>query len=168
MGISNYGMAGQLGLYYRLGSKFFSAGYYQSHVCTVGDYNGIPPWGSGGVTYHVSINSYSAGFGYMLPARGSKQGLSAGISISRIMDERTDPILNDFSVDGLYRELSGAGFDDHSHGSESKVVAGIPIEYRVFLFDRRTIGLDMAYRIDLNTTMVFSSITLGLRIGNKR
>lgn len=164
MGISNYGMAVELKMYYRSGDKFFSGGYYQSHVCTAGDYDGIPPWNTGGVTHHVSIHSYSAGFGYML--RGKlKQGISAGISISKINDELTDPILNDFSIDGLSREIAGNGFEEHSHGKHSKIVPGIPIEYKVFLFDRRTIGLDMAFKVDLNMTKIFSAITVGARIG---
>lgn len=167
MGLSNYGMAGELQLYYRTGNTFFSAGYYQSHVCTAGDYNGIPPWGTGGVTHHVSIHSYSAGFGYMLPTR-LQQGISAGISISRISKELTDPIHNDFSMEGLSREVAGDGFEDHSHGKDSKIVPGIPIAYKLFLFDGRTIGLDAALRIDLNVTRIFSAITLGVRFGKCR
>lgn len=94
-----------------------------------------------------------------------KQGISAGISISRIAFEETDPILNDFSIDGLSREIGGDGFEEHSHGSDAKLVVGIPIEYKVFLFGRRTIGLDMAFRVDLNRTRIFSAITLGIRVG---
>lgn len=97
-----------------------------------------------------------------------KQGVSAGISISCITDETTDPLHNDLSIDGLHRELTGSEYEVHSHGSESKIVAGIPIEYRVFLFDRRTIGFDMAFRVDLNATRIFSSLTLGMRIGKCR
>ena len=164
MGISNYGMAGELAMYYRLGNKFVSAGYYQSHVCYAGDYNGIPFWESGAAEHHVGIRSYSAGFGYMLPTRW-KQGISAGISISSITNETTDPLHNDLSMDGVYRELSGGEYEVHSHGAHSRIVAGIPIEYKVFLFDRRTIGLDMAFRVDLNMTRIFSAITLGVRIG---
>ncbi|MBK7555679.1 MAG: hypothetical protein IPI55_14060 [Flavobacteriales bacterium] len=167
MGISNYGMAGDLRMYYRTGRTFFSAVFYRSHVCFAGDYNGVPFWRSGAAEHHVGIRSYSAGFGYMLPTRW-KHGISAGLSISMITEETTDPLHNDLSMDGVHRELSGGEYEVHSHGSHSKVVPGIPIEYKVFLFDRRTIGLDMAFRIDLNTTRIFSAITLGMRIGKCR
>ena len=164
MGISNYGMVGELKMYYRIGNTFFSAGYYRSHVCFAGDYDGIPFWASGAADHHVSMRSLSAGFGYMLRTKW-KQGISAGISISTITDETTDPIHNDLSIEGVSRELTGSEYEVHSHGSRSKVVAGIPIEYKVFLFDRRSIGFDMGFRIDLNTTRIFSAITLGIRIG---
>ena len=164
MGVSNYGMAGEAKLYYRMGNRFFSAGYYQSHVCTAGDYNGIPPWGTGGVTHHVSFHSYSATFGYMLP-RKVRQGISAGISISKISSELTDPIENDFSIDGLSRELVGDGFEEHSHGKGSHLVAGIPVEYKVFLFNKGSIGMDLGARVDLNMTKIFSAITVGVRFG---
>lgn len=167
MGISNYGMAGDLKMYYRTGNTFFSAGYYRSHVCFAGDYNGIPFWASGAADHHVGIRSYSAGYGYLLPTRW-KQGISAGISISSITSETTDPLHNDLSMDGVHRELTGSEYEVHSHGSDSKIVAGIPIEYKVFLFDGRTIGLDMAFRVDLNTTRIFSAITLGARFGKCR
>ena len=164
MGVSNYGMAGGLKIYYRTGSKFFSAGYYRSHLCYAGAYDGIPFWSSGATTHHVSIKSYSAAFGHMLPTR-SHQGISAGISISRITVEATDPIHNDFSLGGVYREIFGGGFEDHSHGPASRIVVGIPIEYTVFLFQKGAIGLDMAARVDFNTTRIFSAITLGVGIG---
>ena len=60
LGVSNYGMAGDLMVYYRVRNRFISAGYYQSHVCYTGDYNGIPFWTSGATTHHVSIFSYAA------------------------------------------------------------------------------------------------------------
>lgn len=164
MGLSNYGMAGEAKVYYRTANKFFSAGYYQSHVCTAGDYNGIPPWGSGGVTHHVSFQSYSASVGTMLP-RKLKQGISAGISITKFRFELTDPILNDFSIDGLSRELGGEGFGEHSHGMNTKLVVGIPIEYKLFLLNKGWIGLDVAAKVDLNMTRIFSAITVGVRIG---
>jgi hypothetical protein len=167
MGISNYGMAGDLQMYYRVGNKFFSAGYYRSHVCFAGDYDGFPFWASAAADHHVGIHSYSGGFGYILPTRW-KQGISAGISISRITVETTDPILNDFSIGGLSREIGGDGFEDHSHGSDSRLVIGIPLEYKLFLFDKRTMGLDVAFRVDLNTTRIFSAITLGARFGKCR
>src|SRR5436190_7352731 len=162
MGISNYGMAGELKVYYRSGNTFFSAGFYRSHVCFAGDYDGVPFWASGAADHHVGISSYSAGFGYMLPTRW-KQGISAGISISRITDELTDPLHNDFSIGGVSREIGGDGFEEHSHGAHSRIVAGIPIEYKVFLFDKGPVGLDMGFRIDLNTTRIFSAIILGVR-----
>ncbi|MEO8588982.1 MAG: hypothetical protein ABI432_06425 [Flavobacteriales bacterium] len=163
-GISNYGMAGAATVYYRSGRTFFSAGYYRSHLCCAGDYDGIPSWSSGAADHHVSVASYSAEFGYLLPS-GWKQGISAGISISRIGREETDPIENDFSIGGVSRELSGEGFEDHSHGKGCEVVLGIPIEYKVFLLQKGTIGLDMAARVDINRTMIFGAITLGVRIG---
>ncbi len=163
-GISNYGMAGAATVYYRSGRTFFSAGYYRSHLCCAGDYDGIPLWSSGAADHHFSIASYSAAFGYLLPKRW-KQGISAGISLSRINTEETDPIYNDFSIGGVSRELVGDGFEDHSHGSASKIIVGIPIEYKVFLLQKGTIGLDVAARVDINTTMIFSAITLGVRIG---
>ncbi len=164
LGISNYGMAGAATVYYRKGSKLFSAGSYRSHLCCAGDYDGIPLWSSGAADHHVSVASYSAAFGYMLPKRW-KQGISAGISISRITTEETDPILHDFSIGGVSREIGGDGFEDRSHGKGSEIVVGIPIEYKVFLLDKGPIGFDMGFRIDLNTTMIFSAITLGVRIG---
>ncbi len=164
LGISNYGMAGELEMHYRFRNTFISAGYYRSHVCFAGDYDGFPFWASGAADHHVGIHSYSVGSGYMLPTR-LKQGISAGISISKITVETTDPILNDFSIGGLSREIGGDGFEEHSHGGSTTIVPGIPIEYKVFLFDRSTIGLDMAARVDLNLTRIFGSITVGVRIG---
>ena len=164
MGISNYGMTGEVQVYYRSGSKYFSAGYYRSHLCYAGEYDGIPFWSSGTSTHHVSIKSCSAAFGHMLPT-GLAQGISAGISFSRITAEKTDPIRNDFSLGGVYREIFGGGFEDHSHRPDTRIVVGVPIEYKIFLFEKRSIGLDMAARVDFNTTRIFTAITLGLRIG---
>lgn len=164
MGISNYGLAGAVKMHYRTGHRFFSAGYYQSHLCAAGDYDGIPVWNTGGVTHHFSVHSYAAEFGYMLGST-CKQVISAGISISTIARETTDPILNDLSIGGVVREISGDGFEEHSHGKHQHIAVGIPIEYTVFLFDKRSVGLDLSARVDLNTQMTFSAITVGLRLG---
>ncbi len=164
LGISNYGMCGELKLHHRRGNTLFSAGYYQSHLCHAGDYDGVPMWGGGAVTHHVSIHSYSAGLGRMLRAK-TQQGVSVGLSLSRIGTETTDPIEHDFSLGGLCRELFGEGFEEHSHGGAEQLVVGIPVEYKVFLFNKRFVGLDASARVDLNLVRIFGSVTLGLRIG---
>jgi hypothetical protein len=163
-GYSNYGMAGEATINYRWGNRFVSAGYYKSHLCYHGYYDGLLFPEAGGCVNHITVTSYSFSSGIILPGR-LYPSISCGVSISQMSYQYTSPIRNDFSLSSFWGIASGNDYDDGILSSRTKIVVGVPVAFRIHLATRHTLGYDAGIKADINAEKVFIAAQLGIRIG---
>jgi hypothetical protein len=164
LGISNYGMAGNITLNYRWGNRFFSLGHYKSQICYSNDYQGAGLWDGGGCTNHITIGSFSASVGVFLPGKIS-ESISVGISATQFTYVRSAPVRNDFGLSAIWNEVKGSDFNDGVISTRYVNTIGIPVVYKVHIMQRHFIGFDASVRVDLNAERIFTSVTFGIRFG---
>jgi hypothetical protein len=164
VGYSNYGMAGEATINYRQGNKLFSVGYYKSHLCYNGFYDGLFFPKAGACENHITITSYRVSRGIMLPGKLCPS-ISCGISLTEFSYQNTTPIKNDFGLSSFWGIASGNDYDDGVLRTQTRIVIGVPVEFKVHLAQTHNIGFDAGTKVDLNADRIVISAMFGIRFG---
>jgi len=164
LGNSNYGFLGQGSLNYRIKNRFISAGISKSHLCYQGEYNGIGFPDTRMCVNHITIVSYFVSGGIMLPGKLCPS-ISCGISVTQFTYKQTTPETSVLSLLTLWETVIGGDGMDNVLNTHNVMAIGIPIEFRIHLAQRHTLGFDAGIKVDLNTERPTWSAQLGIRFG---
>jgi hypothetical protein len=161
-GYSNYGACGHADISYRKENKFFSLGYYKSHICYLDIDKGKFSDDHKACENHQTIYIFSGRIGLITQHRVF---LSTGLAYSIFFHEYAKPMSEIVSFKTVLQTALNENFGQENINTVTINKIGIPVEARINFSPSRFAGFNAGIMVYLNTEKTVVSADIGIRIG---